>query len=166
MVLTWKHLASLLRVKRALEVTCGRSGDVSIVSLLPAPSESSPQNCAFLLFSAACSARLSTVKVSAENLPRVIVLYKTSVAPVLQVCAIVIITFFEIVSTTRPCCVLPLHRTCCKPAHCSHTHHPYLSLGRIVICQLDFFWHHCVFYWVAIKPGSVAVLLFVASGPS
>lgn len=33
---------------------------------------------------AAC-ARLSTVKVSAENLPRVIVLYKTSVAPVLQV---------------------------------------------------------------------------------
>lgn len=31
------------------------------------------------------SARLSTVKVATENIPRVVALYKTSVAPVLQV---------------------------------------------------------------------------------
>lgn len=43
------------------------------------------------LFSAVGAARLSTVKVPAENLARVIVLYKTSVAPVLQVCAIVMV---------------------------------------------------------------------------
>lgn len=41
------------------------------------------------------------MKVSAENLPRVIVLYKTSVAPVLQVCAFVIIETFLLLFRTQ-----------------------------------------------------------------
>eukprot|EP00904_Undaria_pinnatifida_P002010 jgi/Undpi1/1180/HiC_scaffold_10.g04642.m1 len=58
---------------------------------------------------AAC-ARLSTVKITAENLPRVVALYKTSVAPVLQAMRSLeglIESPPEVIDTEVACSILP-----------------------------------------------------------